>query len=314
MIGLIDGDILVFRAGFAAERNSWFLNVPVPNARGAEPYSGQFSYKKDALKKLDELLPGKYSRTDGTDYHMWSERQVEPVQNALHLVNLQMAKIMEACSLNEFDVMVYLSGGVNYRYEVAKTKPYKGNRDDAHRPTHEEAIKDHIKARWNTTVTDGIEADDAMGIAQTQIEGESCIISIDKDLDMIPGLHYNFLHEVHYEITEDEGWHKFCVQLMTGDATDNIPGIEGIGPKKAEKALDGLPSCDWIEEVARVYASKSGREDWFDYMIEQGTLIWIQQYGQLVPPIPQELKEIGGTDGEETTQDDTATVAPSLWD
>ena len=31
------------------------------------------------------------------------------------------------------------------------------------------------------------------------------------------------------------------LQCLTGDSSDNIPGIRGIGPKKADKILSGIP-------------------------------------------------------------------------
>ena len=312
MIALIDADIIVFRAGFAAERTKWFLKVYPPRGDGETVQT--FDSKKDCLVVLDEALPGIHSREEGKDYQMWSDRECEPVQNALHLVNIIMKKIMDDLKLTEFDVMCYLSGGTNFRYKVAKTRPYKGNRDAAHRPTHEQAIRDYISSKWETIVTDGIEADDALGIAQRALGGDSVIVSIDKDLDMIPGRHYNFVQQVDYEIDEDLAWHKFCLQVLTGDTVDNIPGLPGIGPKKAEKILDGLPSCDWMDEVARQYASKSGKRDWFKYMMEQATLLWIQQQPNQLPPIPQSLQDLGGNDGEEEAQDDNATDSANLWD
>ncbi len=300
MRGLIDADILVFRAGFAAERNYWHLRLPKGSGYNGEFYE-KFPLKKAALEKLDELLPGKYSREEGTDYQLWSERELEPVENALYLVNKQMDKIMEACSLSEFDVTMYLSGGLNFRYDVAKTRPYKGNRDKAHRPTHEEAIKNHIISKWCTTVTDGIEADDAMGLAQTNgHEEESCIITIDKDLDMIPGLHYNFKDEVHYNVTSQQGWRNFCQQLLTGDTTDNIPGLPRIGKVKAAKILDGLEDDDLLQAVVTEYSSRSGTRDWFAYLQEQAQLIWIQQDGLDILSILEPHREGGYDHGTDT--------------
>jgi hypothetical protein len=260
---------------------------------GMEKYE-KFKYKKDALTKLDEVLPGKYSREEGTDYQLWSERECEPVENALYLVKKQMESIMEDCDLTEFDVKVFLSGGKNFRYDVAKTRPYKGNRDKAHRPTHEEAIRDYIRSKWDTVVTDGIEADDGMGKAQLP-NGETCIITIDKDLDMIPGLHYNFKDEVHYETTPEQGWRIFCKQLLTGDSTDNIPGLPKIGAKKAEDILDGLEHDDLLPAVVTEYASRSGKRDWFAYLQEQAQLIWIQQTGVDILDILEPYRE-GGQD------------------
>jgi DNA polymerase-1 len=296
MHGLIDADILVFRAGFAAEKNRWYLtwdpDPTVSENRGVHRQSADFQYKKDALAKLDEVLPGKYSREEGDDYALWSERVAEPVENALYLVKRQMQSIMEDCDLSEFDVTCFLSGGHNFRYDVAKSRPYKGNRDKSHRPTHEEAIKEYILRTWNTVVTDGIEADDAMGRAQLQ-DDQTCIISIDKDLDMIPGLHYNFKDELHYSVTPEQGWRIFCKQLLTGDATDNIPGLPNVGAVKAEKILDGIETDDMLQVVASEYASRSGKRDWFAYLQEQAQLIWIQQTGKDILDILEPYREGG---------------------
>ena len=293
MIALIDADILVFRCGFAAERNQWFLKILVPNAEGP-PSTREFQYKKEATAALDKSLPGIRSREEGVDYQLWSERKVEPVENALHNVNVAIGKIMDSLSVSEFDVKLYLSGGVNFRYAAATTKPYKGNRDDKHRPTHEEAIRKYMRSKWDTVVTDGIEADDALGIAQTAAqEGETCIVTIDKDLDMIPGFHYNFVEDVSYTIDAYTAWRKFCTQLLMGDSTDNIPGLPKVGVSKAVKMLEGLENVELMEEVARQYASKSGKEDWFEYLMEQATLLWIQQTGIIEPPIDPSLNEIG---------------------
>jgi len=299
MRGLIDADILVFRAGFAAERNWWYLKVMDADR---EVPTTKFKYKKEAMDALDEALPAKYSREEGVDYQMWAERECEPVENALYLVNKQMDKIMDDCSLSEFDIVCYLSGPTNFRYDVAKTRPYKGNRDAAHRPTHEEAIRKHIQSKWYTVGTDGIEADDALGIAQTAAGTEStCIISIDKDLDMIPGLHYNFKDEIHYDITKEQGWKIFCKQLLTGDTTDNIPGLPKIGAMKAEKILDGVKHDDLLQAVVTEYASRSGQRDWFAYLQEQAQLIWIRQTGMDILGILAPYEEGGFDDGTDTT-------------
>lgn len=294
MKALFDADIIVFRAGFAAEKNQWFLSIggEVPEV---------FAYKREAQARLDEVLPGKYSRVEGEDYQMWAERYLEPVENALHNARKMIDKALRACDCTEFDTIMYLSGlGHNFRHAVAKTRPYKGNRDKSHRPQHEEAVRKYIRSKWETVVTDGIEADDALGIAQSTTYGpsDSVIISLDKDLDMIPGLKYNFVNEVHYDVTPELAWKTFCLQLLTGDTVDNIPGLKGVGIGKATKMLDGLDQEDWLEECARQYASRSGREDWFTYFTEQATLLWIQQEPDQAPPIDPEWNDLGGDDSE----------------
>ena len=302
MIGLIDADILVFRAGFATERNFWFVKV--------DEVVHELPYKKDAIDKLDELLPGKYSREEGVDYTMWSERKLEPANHAFHLVNIQMNKIMEACNLTEFDVRCYLSGGKNFRYGIAETRPYKGNRDKVHRPTHEEEIRQYIRGKWETVVTDGIEADDQLGIDQMSSDEETCIITIDKDLDMIPGLHYNFKDEVHYAMTEDQSWKKFCLQLLTGDSTDNIPGLPKVGAKKAANILEGVATKNMLGVVAVEYASRSGKRDWFRYLKEQAKLLWIMRH----PTDPEVDSMLEGYDGDfADNREDSGTIETDLF-
>lgn len=81
---------------------------------------------------------------------------------------------------------------------------------------------------------------------------EPCIIcALDKDLNQIPGLHYSWelrregkvIREKQlYTITPEEGDYWFFYQLLVGDPTDNIKGINGIGPKKAAGILHGCES------------------------------------------------------------------------
>lgn len=264
---LFDGDILVFRCGFAAERNRWFLSVG-----GEEPEV--FSYKKEADARLDELVPGRESR-DNYDYQLWSERYVEPVENALHNVKSVIRTCLE--ELETDDITVFLSGSDNYRYEIAKTRPYKGNRDAAHRPTHEVAIREYIENTYPTVVSYGEEADDALGITQLQLGGlESVIATTDKDLHMIPGLKYNFVKKEKVYVTEDEGMRHFFHQLLTGDVVDNIPGLPGIGKVKADRMLYGKNVEEQWYAVVQKYMEVIG-EKWLEYLTEQGRLLWIRR-------------------------------------
>jgi len=300
MIGLIDADLIVFRAGFAAERNLWFLKLMYGRQSEFEPDTVQeFQYKKDANAALDKALPGIHSRVEGEDYQLWSERKLEPVENALHNVNVQVNKIKDALSLNDDDLHMFLSGGENYRFAIAKTRPYKGTRDKSHRPTHEHAIKKFISTKWRTTTTDGIEADDALGIAQTD---ETIIISIDKDLDMIPGKHYNFMHDVAYEISESEAQRAFALQMLMGDSTDCIPGLPKVGKKKAESILEGVEIEELIPTVVREYASRAG-ENWWEYMHEQAQLLWIQREPDQLYTFDESYNDYGGEPDDAITTD-----------
>jgi len=85
-------------------------------------------------------------------------------------------------------------------------------------------------------------------------------VSIDKDLKQVPGWYFNpDKPENGMEwIDEWTGHFNFYKQLLTGDKVDNIPGIRGIGPKKAEKLLmDCKDEVEMYEVCANVYADQS---------------------------------------------------------
>ncbi len=164
----------------------------------------------------------------------------------------------------------FLTGTGNFRYDVAVTKPYKGNRT-GEKPEHWQLLREHAVKEWGFVIVDGIEADDAIGILATK-HPDSVILTIDKDLDMIPGKHYNFVKKLWYDISPVAAIYNFYRQLLTGDRTDNIPGLTGIGPKRADKILDG---CVTEEELYN--ACLEAYEGNLEYMKEQGDLLWIRQ-------------------------------------
>jgi hypothetical protein len=69
------------------------------------------------------------------------------------------------------------------------------------------------------------------------------IATKDKDLDLIPGWHYNWSKTKKddgvYYVSPVEANRAFYAQLIQGDATDNIPGIFHWSDKK-QKATKGL--------------------------------------------------------------------------
>ena len=135
----------------------------------------------------------------------------------------------------------YLTGSNNFRYEIYPE--YKANRKNKPRPKHLEACKELLITQWKCKVTDGIEADDALGIDH-QAEEQSILCSIDKDLLQLPGKHYNFVKQEVYQISPLQGLCNFYTQLIEGDASDNIPAWDGkfrtSRPKFVAKLLEPL--------------------------------------------------------------------------
>ena len=145
---------------------------------------------------------------------------------------------------------VYLTGSGNFRREIAPS--YKANRPDS-RPKHWEAVREFLITQHKAVVCNGFEADDQLGIDQDKTHGSTVICSIDKDLLQIPGKHYNFVKKVFQEVTHDQGIKALYVQSLVGDRSDNIFGVQGIGPVKAEKALAELLPEEYYEACRSLY-------------------------------------------------------------
>lgn len=171
------------------------------------------------------------------------------------------------------DYKGFLTGSGNYRYDIAKTQPYKGNRK-AEKPKHYELLREYLIKAWGCEVIEGQEADDAIGIKAYEIEDKESfvIMSIDKDLDMIEGWHYNFVKDDKYFITEMSALISFYRQILTGDNVDNIPGLKGIGPAKSAKILkDCKTEADLFNAVLKAYDGN------INYLTEMGQLLWIRR-------------------------------------
>lgn len=115
------------------------------------------------------------------------------------------------------------------------------------RPVHLQALKDHIVHEWRATVTDGNEADDVVGIVQCSTEG-TCISHIDKDINMIPGLHHNFNSGEFYSVSNEQAMRHFYFQLIMGDKVDNIPGFDLKMRPKVPQFL--LPKVEYLDVCA----------------------------------------------------------------
>lgn len=187
--------------------------------------------------------------------------------------------VLNDCFPNRQWYRAFLTGKGNFRDAVATIKPYKGNRDPNHRPKYYKEIRDYLVDKYKAEVVEGMEADDMLGIVQWQHPDKSTVIcSIDKDLKMIPGYHFNpKKQEFIYQQMNDANLF-FLWQMMVGDTTDNIPGVTGIGPKKADKviaAADGDVSLV-KEAVEKMYQNQYGPE-WKAAYDEVAQLLWIRR-------------------------------------
>jgi DNA polymerase-1 len=198
-----------------------------------------------------------------------------------------MHSILDTTSADTF--RVFLSGSNNFRHEIYPE--YKANRKDMVDPKWRKLCKEYLVTEWDAEVTDGYEADDALGINQdtkgTWEQGEhspmynTIICTIDKDLDMIPGMHYSWpivrggaiVREGKiYEVSKIEGIRSFYRSMLVGDRTDNIFGVDGIGKVKAAKEINHLETEEeMFDRVAELYQGD------MDRMLVNGKCLFIMR-------------------------------------
>ena len=164
----------------------------------------------------------------------------------------------------------FITGDNNKRYEI--DPEYKANRKDKIPPVFRAEANAYMVTKWGARVSDGNEADDEMGIAQTQAEPLTTIIcSIDKDLKQIAGRHYNWRRDEFDMVDPLDGLRLFYRQLLTGDTSDNVHGIRGIGPVKAGKYINDVEDeWDMFEIVQALY-----NDD--ERLLRNGKLLWIMK-------------------------------------
>jgi 5'-3' exonuclease len=253
MKALIDGDILRYEIGYAAE-TGW-----------------------RAITETDDPPPFEYVET-------LLLQRINNILNADEAIN---------------SYCLILTKGRTFRYDIAVTKPYKGTRKEK-KPWHFDNLTAYIEGVLPSKTVEVIEADDAMAIEHCDYPHPTIICSRDKDLRQVPGPFYSWelgrqpgfgptvvdklgTLELNNGKLKGTGFAFFCSQMLTGDIVDNIPGIPGIGPKKAYDILNYVDEQEWsYENKAGVLlalvedAYKEHYEDeWEERHLEQGQLCWM---------------------------------------
>jgi len=137
------------------------------------------------------------------------------------------------------DAYVFVKGKNNFRYDVDPF--YKANRINKTDPEMTDRINRLYEfAQEEFICSDGGEADDYCSIFAYEIIEQDkvpIVCHIDKDLNMIPGWHWNYKTKKLYFTSPQDSFVAMSRQLLTGDYNDHIPGLKGIGDVTASKIL-----------------------------------------------------------------------------
>jgi len=117
------------------------------------------------------------------------------------------------------------------------------------------------------------------------------IATLDKDLYGVPGWHWNWRRKELFNVSPEDADRFFYKQLITGDATDNIPGLfRRLGQKATRTLLDPIEDmfdpAEMYAYVRDVYSQAFDKvgmcvdekeEILDDWLLRQGRQLWIRR-------------------------------------
>ena len=293
-LSLVDADGLIYLAGYAGEERSYDAVV--------EDKDGDIrAMTFDSAAAIKEWLAANEGFT-----LVDKELRIKPlpVEYSLRVVKNKLSEIKARYGGN---MRVYIKGnGVNFRDEVYQVQKYKGNRQ-SEKPLHYDAIIEYMVSKWDAERIDGKEVDDEVAMQARQASKPTVVCSPDKDLDQIPGLHWNYSKVVEYEVDPLEAEMFFWEQVVSGDSADHIMGVWKTGPGKAVKLVaewynEGLTQEQIWEQVVEAYVNSQALPscpyadaDAEDIAIQTARAIWMQDTANILwtpPGGPMERMEI----------------------
>ena len=167
-----------------------------------------------------------------------------------------------AKSYNAGNIIITADGGSSYRKEIFPE--YKANRKEkyAEQTPQEEKEFAMFMAEFSNTLTllkekypvfqfKGVEADDIAAYISMNLDkyglDECWMVSSDKDWDLLISYRVSRFSTVTRKETTIHNWDEhydfdipdyITFKCLTGDKGDNVPGIPGIGPKRAVQLME----------------------------------------------------------------------------
>lgn len=180
-------------------------------------------------------------------------------REAKQLTDNWLAELKE--TLNASRIEVAFSDKDNFRKTILPS--YKYHRKASRKPLAFRAVRNYVTEVYGSLTLPWLEADDVLGIWATNPnrKDEQIVVTIDKDLLTIPGLHFNPTkpEEGVIEIDEDRASYNHLYQTLTGDSVDGYKRCPGVGPVTASRLLKKNPS--WSTVVSAYKSAGLTEED-----------------------------------------------------
>jgi hypothetical protein len=296
MILIQEADEFAYRCAFTCQKQAYIVRTN----KGEHDFKNKYTktdivnYFKKKGKQLD------------VDYTVEGYVLIDPPHIVKHTLDRMINKLWYVGELMEpyaviHDVHLWLSPSdhSNFRYSIAELMGPRGAGYKAGRgpkPHYLKFIKELLINEYGAREIQGFEADDALGIYADQ---DAILSHIDKDMNMIEGWHYNHVTEEAYyvpaglgEVSMVEGkvvgrgLKFFYLQLLTGDAIDNIPGcinkdkVHHSKPPQISNAVgvamlsEKCTEKDCFDTVADAFKF-TYKDNWCNALMECADLLWI---------------------------------------
>lgn len=143
---------------------------------------------------------------------------------------------------------IYCLSTQSFRHDILPT--YKENRKGRWSPPQRGILHNTFLDMVDAWEYDKYEADDLVGILGSKIP-HCVVVSNDKDLDQIPGQHYDPAKNRYYSVTPEEARYMVYYQWIRGDSGDGYTGIPKWGPVKTEKFLKEIKINEIDDDTAK---------------------------------------------------------------
>lgn len=243
-IALIDADTIAYTACLSTEVGTELL--------GREFYSDE---------EWQDII-----NSDGYDSKKALFYEIDATQ-VLQVAKDKINRILDKTGCLEAEL--HFSGGSkNFRYDIYPE--YKANRVGTRRPTGLAQLKADLLVEFKGVIHTKWEADDAVVYYMKKDPAKYILVALDKDvLNSVEGRVFNYYESALYnkkmkwmDIDRHTTLTWRYLQTITGDKTDNIVGVKGLGPVKASKILEGCFSHRELwQAVCRAYESKGRTKD-----------------------------------------------------
>lgn len=248
------------------------------------PVYDSVDISKKSIDKVALIDADRYKHL--VTYRMYQKLMEEGERHTTSLLNEIIDGYLSMDIFNCFEAKAYIfcfsaPSSKVFRNAIAQEKQYKGHRKGEDKYHYSNKFEDmayvyeYINSRYQTLFFDDLEADDILSMLQND---ETFIFSHDKDLKQVPGWHWNMNQNNVFFVSEEEGIISLLKQMLTGDATDAIPGLKGFGAKALEVfeeriKAENLKAEQILFYIIKLYIDKFGVLNGFDTAVEMWQLL-----------------------------------------